>query len=545
MALTIESAARSLPQPAMLNLQGSDCPVVSYILRSWEMLTRSMREYASLVDKKVTPNPILYLPADVTIPADVVELYDRSHVQIRTLPRVIGKMGDVRPEDLPAPGLLYLPNPYVVPGGRFNEMYGWDSYFIVLGLISSGKYELARGMVENFFFEIKEYGAILNANRTYCLTRSHPPFLTAMIRSVYESPQCFDDRETRAGWLGGAYRLAARYYATWTEKHHRAGDTGLSRYFDMDTGPVPELADDSTYYFDVIDWLLAHPRQDPGYLIQGCRNSDPSASPEGATTDCNPDCNPRTGVLCEPACVKGRCLADDFYIGDRAMRESGFDSSFRFGPFCGMTHHFAPVCLNSLLYRYERDMAGFAIELQLTSDAQTWDARAEQRAESIQRHLWKEDEGLFQDYNFISGQSSRYCYLSAYYPMWAGLATREQSESLRRNLRLFERAGGLAMSAEACGMQWDEPYGWAPCNLIVAEGMRSYGYFDDARRIALAFIATVDHGFAIDATVREKYDVVRSDAEVHVTAGYKENVIGFGWTNGVYLKMLELLSEIG
>jgi alpha,alpha-trehalase len=130
-----------------------------------------MSEYASLVDTKVTPNPILYLPAHVTIPADVVDLYDRCRVQVRSLPRVIEKVGDVRPKDLPGPGLLYLPNPYVVPGGRFNEMYGWDSYFIVVGLISSGKYELARGMVENLFFEIEHYGAVLNANRTYCLTR--------------------------------------------------------------------------------------------------------------------------------------------------------------------------------------------------------------------------------------------------------------------------------------------------------------------------------------------------------------------------------------
>lgn len=227
------------------------------------------------------------------------------------------------------------------------------------------------------------------------------------------------------------------------------------------------------------------------------------------------------------------------------MRESGFDSSFRFGPFCGRTHHFAPVCLNSLLFRYERDMAYFADELQIANELQAWNTRAEQRAESIQRYLWRKEEGLFQDYNFINGKSSRYSYLTTYYPMWAGLATREQSELLRRNLRFFERAGGLAMSAEATGMQWDEPYGWAPCNLIVAEGMKSYGYFDDARRIARAFIATVDHGFASDATLREKYDVIKGGHEVHVTAGYKENVIGFGWTNGVYLKMQELLSQIG
>ena len=101
-------------------------------------------------------------------------------------------------------------------------------------------------MVENQLYEIKQYGSVLNANRTYCLTRSHPPFLTAAIRSVYECPQSFPDCETRIKWLEGAYWIAARYYATWTEAHHQAGDTGLARYFDVDTGPVPELADDKT-----------------------------------------------------------------------------------------------------------------------------------------------------------------------------------------------------------------------------------------------------------------------------------------------------------
>jgi alpha,alpha-trehalase len=531
---------RSDRAPQEIDHRASDSPVISYIQRNWEMLTRSMTEYASLVDAKIASHPVLYLPIDVTIPSDVVELYDRCHVQVMSLPWVIEKMGDVKPEDLPAPGLLYLPNSYVVPGGRFNEMYGWDSYFIVLGLISSGRYDLAKGMVENLLYEVKMYGSVLNANRTYCLTRSHPPFLTAAIRAVYECRQCFLDRETKFKWLEGAYRLAARYHATWTETHRQAGDTGLSRYFDVDTGPVPELADDSKYYFDVIDWLLAHPRKNPGYLIQGCSHSDLSLQPPSASKKCNP----RSGVLCEHASAKGHCLTDDFYLGDRAMRESGFDSSFRFGPFCGRTHHFAPVCLNSLLFRYERDMAYFADQLQHVNESKVWVARAEQRAESTRKYLWRKKEGLFQDYNFIDGQSSRYSYLSTYYPMWAGLATKEQAESLRRNLGLFERAGGLAMSTQATGMQWDEPYGWAPCNLIVAEGMKSYGYFDDARRIARAFIDTVDRGFANDATLREKYDVAKGGHEVHVTAGYKENVIGFGWTNGVYLKMQEILSEI-
>lgn len=498
-----------------------------------------MRGYSSIVDIKVNAHPVLYLPAGHPVTEEVAELRDRSYVQVDSLPRVIQRMGDVKPEDLPSPGLLYLPNPYVVPGGRFNEMYGWDSYFIVQGLISSGRHDLAKGMLDNLLFEIEYYGTVLNANRTYYLTRSQPPFLTAMIRSVYECERSFTDHKTALDWLTKAYQLATEYHATWTQPHHFAGSTGLSRYFDLETGPVPEFADHSSYFHDVINWLLAHPLEDPGYLIRNRHHTDSASGTHNATAAVSP----RTGVMRERASVNSHSLTEDFYLGDRAMRESGFDCSFRFGPFSGMTHHFAPVCLNSLLYRYERDMAYLASELKLVDEEQGWNSLAIIRADAIHKYLWRNDKGLFMDYNFVRELPSGYCYLSTYYPMWAGLATKEQAESLQNRLYIFERSGGLAMSSIESGMQWDEPYGWAPCTWIVVEALRAYGYFDDALRIAKAFVCTVDDNYTRDETMREKYNVVKGDAEVHVTAGYKENVIGFGWTNAVYLKMQELLAE--
>jgi len=418
-------------------------------------------------------------------------------------------------------------------------MYGWDSYFIVLGLLRSGLHRLARGMVVNFLFEIEHYGAVLNANRTYYLTRSQPPFLTSMIRSLLEDRGCFRDSASALAWLGDAYHLAAQYYQLWIQPERQAGSTGLARYFDLGKGPVHELADDSTYFHDVIAWLLDHPEQDPGYLAKTGRPSNVIQSIEHPEYECNP----HTGAMREPACVQGYCLTEDFYLGDRAMRESGFDSSFRFGPFCGSTHHYAPVCLNSLLFRYEREMAEFAGKLGRTPEAEAWNVRADRRAEAMRTYLWRQDEGLFLDYDFVKGSSSQYDYLSAYYPLWAGLASKEQAQSIRENLYQFERFGGLAMSATDSGMQWDEPYGWAPANWMVVQGLLRYGFRDDARRIATAFMETMDDNFANDATMREKYDVVRRAADVHVTAGYKENVIGFGWTNGVYLKMQEMLAE--
>jgi len=368
---------------------------------------------------------------------------------------------------------------------------------------------------------------------------TQPPFLTAMIRSVYECKHSFPDRETALGWLTDAYQLAVKNHATWTYPHHFAGSTGLSRYFDLETGPVPEFADHSSYFHDVINWLFAHPVEDPGYLIWNRHHMDS----ESGVQDAAAVVSSRTGVMRERASVNSHSLTEDFYLGDRAMRESGFDCSFRFGSFSGLTHHFAPVCLNSLLYRYERDMAYIARELKLAAEEQNWNSLAMNRANAIHQYLWRNKEGLFMDYNFVRELSSGYCYLSTYYPMWAGLATKEQAESLQNKLHIFERAGGLAMSSTESGMQWDEPYGWAPCNWIVVEALKAYGYLDDALRIAKAFVRTVDDNFARDATMREKYNVVKGDAEVHVTAGYKENVIGFGWTNGVYLKMRELLAE--
>src|SRR6202034_3332773 len=124
-------------------------------------------------------------------PSAVASAHQQCNVEVRNLPRSIAHIGDVRVAEIPVEGLLYLPNRYVVPGGRFNEMYGWDSFFIILGLESDQHEALAKGIVDNFLFEVEQYGAVLNANRTYYLTRSQPPFLSAMIRLVFEDPASF------------------------------------------------------------------------------------------------------------------------------------------------------------------------------------------------------------------------------------------------------------------------------------------------------------------------------------------------------------------
>jgi alpha,alpha-trehalase len=526
------------------NPQPDPQATLRYIHGAWDTLTRSTTDCHSLVDIKVTSNPVLYLPAEIALPPEVQTAVEKCHVTVARLPRRIEKLADVQPSELPVSGLLYLPRPYVVPGGRFNEMYGWDSYFIVLGLEADHREAMAKDMVDNFFFEIEHYGAVLNANRTYYLTRSQPPFFTSMVRAVYENPASFP--ATQAGradahaWLEHAYELGEKDYSTWIRPEHLAGSTGLARYFDYGTGPVPEMADDSTYYPDVIRWLVAHPdKGSPGYIEKA------SEHPSGAEAERlkQTSCDVRASVVCDRAWADGYRLTRDFYEGDRAMRESGFDPSFRFGPFDEATHHYAPVCLNSLLYRYERDMEHFAHLLGKAEDAALWDRRAKKRDDAMQRYLWDEKDGVYQDYDFFHGRRSSYAYISSLYPLWAGVATREQAQKMVAKLDLFQRPGGMSMSDFDSGMQWDEPYGWAPTNWIATAGLAAAGFREEAKRNAREFDATVDNGFATDGTIVEKYNVVSKNAQVQVSTGYKVNQVGFGWTNSVYLKMKELLGE--
>lgn len=517
---------------------------LNYIHGAWNTLTRSMTECHSLVDIKVSATPVLYMPAEMPPPPEVKALEQKCHIKVALLPRHIEKIGDVSPADLPAQGLLFLPQPYVVPGGRFNEMYGWDSYFIVLGLEADHREALAKGMVDNFFFEIEYYGAVLNANRTYYLTRSQPPFLTSMIRAVYENPASFAatpaGRAEARAWLERGYTFAEKDYSTWTRPEHKAGLTGLTRFFDYGTGPVPEMADNDTYYADVLHWLLDHPHAGgQSFLVKGSENPDAVEAARLKQTSCDV----RASVVCLHAWYAGYRLTRDFYLGDRAMRESGFDPSFRWGTFDGATHHYAPVCLNSLLYRYERDMEHFALLLGRPAEANRWDHRAKLRAAAMQRYLWQPRQGVYTDYDFVQHKPSTYAYITSLYPLWAGVALREQARQMVTRLDLFERAGGLSMSNYNSGMQWDEPFGWAPTNWIAVAGLDAAGFREVAKRIARKWNATVDTGFAHDGTIREKYNVVSGNANVHVSAGYTTNEIGFGWTNSAYLKMKEIMAE--
>jgi alpha,alpha-trehalase len=225
------------------------------------------------------------------------------------------------------------------------------------------------------------------------------------------------------------------------------------------------------------------------------------------------------------------------------MRESGYDISFRFGPFGAATHHFAPVCLNSLLYKSEQDLARMSELLGRKKEADEWRKHAAERKERIQQYLWDEKAGMFFDFDFQSQVQSSYPYITTFLPMWSGLATPEQARAIIKNIGIFERPGGLVMSANETGGQWDYPYAWAPNQLLADEGIRRYGFNEDADRVSYEFLSNVAENFRRDGTIREKYNAATRSSETQVTAGYNINIVGFGWTNGVFLVLVHELPE--
>ena len=480
-----------------------------YIKQSWRTLARSNRGLAAAAaDPKFKPAPDGRWPVYVSRTENLagVERALRAQMSEADFRRVALRALPADPSRIEEHGLLYLPHPYVVPGGRFNEMYGWDSYFIQVGLLRDGEVELARAMADNFLYQIEHYGKILNANRTYYLTRSQPPFLTRMLLGVYERQR---DRE----WLRRAVPAVETYYRFWTEGDHLTPATGLSRYYDAGEGPAPEVvsserdAEGRTHYARVADFYRAERFDD--YDVR--RFYDRA----------------RGG------------LTPLFYKGDRSMRESGFDPSNRFGPFSVAIVDYNPVCLNSLLYVMERDAAAIMRELGRPRDARAWDERARQRAERVNRLMWDERDGLYYDYDFGGRRLRRYPFVTTFYPLWAGLATERQARRVANNLGRFERGGGLLTSTSVSGSQWDAPFGWAPMQLIAAEGLRRYGHAAKADRVSQNFLSLVLKEFVEHNVIVEKYDVVRRDSQVEagLRFGYTSNEIGFGWTNAAFVEL--------
>jgi alpha,alpha-trehalase len=484
-----------------------------YIKETWKTLTRSQKDLlAAAKDPKMEHNSdrpwLVYLSPQEdcdriqTSLRQILSPEEFAQLELRILPAEV--------DSITEHGLLYLPHPYVVPGGRFNEMYGWDSYFIILGLLRDGEIELAQSMVDQLAYEIQHYGTILNANRTYLLKRSQPPVFTLAVLEVYRFIQ---DRQ----WLQSMLPSIETYYFYWNVPPHLNPATGLSHYGALGHGPAPEVVmseldeQGRTHYDRVKEYYRQFQFDDYDINLYYDRERDE--------------------------------LTELFYQGDRSMRESGFDISNRFGPFSVDIIHYAPVCLNVLLYQMEVDTAKINEILGYEELATHWRDRAMLRQERINQLLWDESAGLYFDYNFYTGQRRPYEYATTFYPLWAGIASPEQAKRVWQNLEEFEVAGGILTSTHVSGNQWDAPFGWAPLNLMAVKGLLRYGYEEDAKRIAGKFLNMAVQEFVKNGTLVEKYDVCACSSNVsdEIFFGYSSNEIGFGWTNGVILELLKIL----
>jgi alpha,alpha-trehalase len=517
---------------------------------NWDGLTRridSTRILDILADEKtstVDGYHYLYVPSSDTDAyhyyTNLVEHHPANKIKVVELPPLVTPQY-VRSLD-GRHGLLvlklarqasggYAGVPYVVPGGRFNEMYGWDSYFIVLGLLSDGRIGLAKDIVDNFVYEIQHYGKILNANRTYYLTRSQPPFLTSMMLSVYGD---MEKNETTKAWLAGVLDAAIREYRNvWMNSDHRT-DIGLSRYFDTGSGPCPEV---EPGHYDAVFALYAEK------FKMKARNFEQAY---------------RTGRIKVPE-------LDRYFVNDRAMRESGHDTSYRLEGRCA---DLATVDLNSLLYKIETDIAEtirneFSGKLTTpggtTEESAAWFERAEHRKELMNEYLWNEQRGMFFDYDVVQHSQVEYVSATTFYPLWAGWATQEQADALVRTaLPQLEMPGGIAASSEASRgplsaerqqRQWDYPYGWAPHQMLVWRGLQNYGFNDIARRLVYRWLFTMtENAVNYNGTITEKLDVVNRSHDVFAEYGNVGTRFayitreGFGWSNASYQVGLNLLS---
>ncbi|ADV28515.1 Alpha,alpha-trehalase [Pseudoxanthomonas suwonensis 11-1] len=403
------------------------------------------------------------------------------------------------PEPLPHDSLLPLPQPYVVPGGRFREVYYWDSYFTMLGLAESGQHALVGQMLDNFAHLIDRWGHIPNGNRSYYLSRSQPPFFSHMV-----------ELEARADPA-----VATRYLAQLRREH--------AFWMDGAEGLRPGQA-----HRRVV-------RLEDGSLLNRYWDDRDTPRPESYIQDR------------ETAAASNRPAAE-VYRELRAGAESGWDFSSRWldDPMRLDTIHVTsrvPVDLNSLLHHLETTIAGACEQAGDAACARDYTARAQARAAAIERHLWSED-GYYGDLDLRDGKVRAQLTAATLFPLHAGIASPERASRTAAAVRAqLLKPGGLLTTAIDSGQQWDAPNVWAPLQWIAVDGLRRYGDDALAREIAAAFVGNVRTLFEREHKLVEKYD---ADGALQGGGGGEYPLQdGFGWSNGVALALMALYPGLG
>ena len=576
-------------------------PVRHYIAKTWRRLVRNHSDLFrdALFDPKVPRSDqdtrLLYISAK----QDEQEVRDNLNKARAALVEKIteGRITDLKEDELPEieirrlppmgqkfsvedgeHSLMYLPFPYVVPGPRFNEMYNWDTAFVIRGLLQDEKFDLAKAAVENMFYQIEHYGTILNGNRTYYYdsekSRSQPPLHTGKILGIYNNFHKLrsSQSESKLEWLKRALRVCEIYYQHWVTKPHYHEASGLSMYGSELDFPAFEVTwSEKGHYYKALT------------LLRGMYHKQDSLGWEEARLHLHDYQDRKDRYYLEQYYIPAKNGEEDklspaFYRGDRAMRETGFDPSRRFGFFNIDVINYLPVCLNSLRHKIEREMGLMYWEVTAhepdgTNEkgerwydlAKQWEERAGNTATLINEWLWdggeKDASGhwvrtpCYRDYNVNEALCQKYGipahrdydFVTAFYPMWVGIASREQAEALVKHLlpRLQTQFGILTSSRET-GSQWDKPFMWAPLVMVAVEALERYDYYRQSLEIASAFLRVIIKDFAEFGKLYEKYDGLRgtSDVSTMIHMGYSENVEGFAWTNSVILELSHAVERL-
>ncbi|MBY1055405.1 alpha,alpha-trehalase [Citrobacter europaeus] len=394
--------------------------------------------------------------------------------------------------------LLPLPEPYVVPGGRFREIYYWDSYFTMLGLAESNHWDKVSDMVANFAYEIDSWGHIPNGNRTYYLSRSQPPFFAFMVELLAQHD----------------------------------GNDALKKY-------LPQMLKEYSYWMEGVETLQPGQQNkrvvklDDGTILNRYWDDRDTPRPESwvediATAKSNPN-RPSTEI----------------YRDLRSAAASGWDFSSRWMDNPNQlgtlrTTSIVPVDLNALMFKMEKMIA-------LASKAAGDDAKAAQyedlanaRQKGIEKHLWNDKEGWYADYDLKSHKVRNQLTAAALFPLYVNAAAKDRAGKVATATQAhLLQPGGLATTSVKSGQQWDAPNGWAPLQWVAASGLQNYGQDNVAMDVTWRFLTNVQHTYDREKKLVEKYDV--STTGTGGGGGEYPLQDGFGWTNGVTLKMLDLI----
>ena len=391
--------------------------------------------------------------------------------------------------------LLPLPKPYVVPGGRFREVYYWDSYFTMLGLAESGHWGKISDMVDNFAYEIDAFGHIPNGNRSYYLSRSQPPFFSLMVEllATHDSDALKKYRpqmeKEYAYWMDGVDALQPGQ----ANKRVVKLDDGavLNRYWDDRDTPRPES------WLDDVNTAKSNPNRPATEIYRDLRSA----------------------------------AASGWDFSSRWMDDPKKLGTIR-------TTSIVPVDLNALMFRMEKLLARASQESGDAASANRFEALATARQKAIESHLWNDKEGWYADYDLKSKKVRNQLTAAALFPLYVKAAAQDRADKVAAatSSRLLQ-PGGIATTTVNSGQQWDAPNGWAPLQWVAAEGLQNYGKEKVSMDVTWRFLKNVQHTYDREKKLVEKYDV--STTGTGGGGGEYPLQDGFGWSNGVTLKMLD------